>query len=94
GTPFGLTVGTRCGTATYYLNANYTVKVVNDATVGKRHISIEGTATPAEARYEQAGVFKVAFLGMSGAECEGPDYVVQDFCDDFAIMQTQNWTTL
>ncbi|KAK3214674.1 hypothetical protein GRF29_19g928750 [Pseudopithomyces chartarum] len=95
GTPFGPTAGARCVTAQYSLNQNGSVKVVNTATVGPQPISIEGTATPVAKTYGDAGVFKVEFPQTSSPdECPGPNYIVQEYCGDHAIVQTQNWTTL
>lgn len=94
GTPFGPTAGARCVSAQYSLNDNGTVKVVNTATVGPQPISIEGTATPVDRAYGDAGVFKVEFPGMRENGCKGPNYIVQEYCGDHAIVQTQNWTTL
>ncbi|KAF1972718.1 Calycin-like protein [Bimuria novae-zelandiae CBS 107.79] len=95
GTPFGPTAGARCVTAQYSLNPNGTVKVVNTATIGPQGISIEGTATPVDSVYGAAGTFEVAFPQTpSGAECPGPNYIVQEYCGDHAFVQTQNWSTL
>ncbi|KAL5380974.1 hypothetical protein DPSP01_007506 [Paraphaeosphaeria sporulosa] len=94
GTPFGPTAGARCVTAEYALNPNGTVRVVNTAAVGPQEIRIEGTATPVDAAYARAGAFKVEFPSTPAGGCEGPNYIVQEFCTDHALVQTQNWTTL
>jgi hypothetical protein len=36
----------------------------------------------------------VEFPGTPGPECPGPNYIVQDYAVDWAIVQTQNWSTL
>ncbi|KAF3007606.1 hypothetical protein E8E13_007889 [Curvularia kusanoi] len=94
GTPFGPTAGARCVAANYSLNNNGTVRVVNTATVGPRSVSIVGTATPVDSAYGAGGAFVVSFPGTPGAECPGPNYIVQDYAIDWAIVQTQKWNTL
>ncbi|KAF2832493.1 Calycin-like protein [Ophiobolus disseminans] len=94
GTPFGPTAGARCVTANYSLNDNGTVKVVNTATQGTFSIDIVGTATPVDSAYGAGGAFVVSFPGTPAAECPGPNYIVQDYAVDWAIVQTQNWSTL
>ncbi|KAJ4309209.1 hypothetical protein N0V94_009036, partial [Neodidymelliopsis sp. IMI 364377] len=94
GTPFGPTAGASCVTANYELNDNGTVRVLNTATVGPQAINIVGTATPVDAAYGAGGAFVVSFPGTPGAECPGPNYIVQDYAVDWAIVQTQNWSTL
>ena len=73
---------------------NGTVKVLNTATVGPQTINIVGTATPVDSAYGTGGAFVVSFPGTAGAECPGPNYIVQDYAVDWAIVQTQNWSTL
>ncbi|KAL6705074.1 hypothetical protein ACN47E_007333 [Coniothyrium glycines] len=94
GTPFGPTAGARCVTANYQLNANGTVRVLNTATVGPQSIDIIGTATPVDSAYGAAGAFVVSFPGTPSQECPGPNYIVQDYAVDWAIVQTQEWNTL
>ncbi|CAN9148445.1 unnamed protein product [Alternaria alternata] len=95
GTPFGPTAGARCVTANYSLNDNGTVRVVNTATVGLQTVDIIGTATPVDSAYGAGGAFVVSFPGASSAPgCPGPNYIVQDYAVDWAIVQTQNWSTL
>ncbi|CBY01403.1 hypothetical protein LEMA_P001900.1 [Plenodomus lingam JN3] len=95
GTPFGPTAGARCVSANYSLNGNGTVRVVNSATVGSRPIDIIGTATPVDSVYGAGGAFVVNFPGASSmSECPGPNYIVQDYAVEWAIVQTQNWNTL
>ncbi|KAF1358457.1 Calycin-like protein [Lizonia empirigonia] len=94
GTPFGPTAGASCVTANYELNDNGTVRVLNTATLGHQKINIVGTATPVDAAYGAGGVFVVSFPGKPGSECPGPNYIVQDYAVDWAIVQTQNWSTL
>lgn len=91
---------------------NGTVRVLNTAKVGPRSIDIIGTATPVDSAYGAGGAFVVSFPGTPGAECPGPNYIVQgatsyhaarkhheltkrsDYAIDWAIVQTQNWSTL
>lgn len=94
GTPFGPTAGAKCVTANYALNDNGTVKVVNTATQGNFSIDIVGTATPIDSAYGAGGAFVVSFPGTPAAECPGPNYIVQDYAIDWAIVQTQEWGTL
>ncbi|KAI4702479.1 hypothetical protein J4E81_002843 [Alternaria sp. BMP 2799] len=95
GTPFGPTAGARCVSANYELNDNGTVRVTNTATVGPRTVDIVGTATPVDSAYGAGGAFIVSFPGTpSTAECPGPNYIVQDYAVDWAIVQTQKWNTL
>lgn len=95
GTPFGPTAGARCISATYSLNENGTVRVVNTATLGPQPIDIVGTATPVDSAYGTGGAFAVNFPGTpSTSECPGPNYIVQDYAVEWAIVQTQNWSTL
>lgn len=87
------------------------MKVTNTATVGPQPIDIIGTATPVDTAYGAGGAFVVSFPGTPGAECPGPNYIVQgksafiemasmhtygspDYAVDWAIVQTQNWSTL
>ncbi|KAF1939466.1 Calycin-like protein [Clathrospora elynae] len=94
GTPFGPTTGARCVTADYQLNEDGTVRVVNAATVGPQAVNIIGTATPVDSAYGAGGAFIVSFPGTLAAECPGPNYIVQDYAVDWAIVQTQKWGTL
>ncbi|KAF1917637.1 Calycin-like protein [Ampelomyces quisqualis] len=94
GTPFGPTAGARCITANYALNGNGTVQVVNTATQGNLSIEIVGTATPVDSAYGAGGAFVVSFPGTPAAECPGPNYIVQDYAIDWALVQTQEWSTL
>jgi apolipoprotein D and lipocalin family protein len=45
--------------------------------VGPQAISIVGTATPVDSAYGAGGAFVVSFPGTPGAECPGPNYIVQ-----------------
>lgn len=59
------------------LQDNGTVRVLNTASVGPQTVKIVGTATPVDAAYGAGGAFVVSFPGTSGAECPGPNYIVQ-----------------
>lgn len=89
---------------------NGTVNVFNGCQVGNQSITIQGTASPADEIYGDEGVFRVQFPGQPPAECPGPNYIVQcrpslhrlrsktdgqsDYEDDWAIVQTSNFSTL
>lgn len=94
GTPFGETAGARCVAAEYQPNDDGTVKVLNTARFGPQPISIVGTAAPADPKYGANGVFRVSFPGIPAPECKGPNYIVQEYKTEYAIVQTQNWNTL
>jgi apolipoprotein D and lipocalin family protein len=68
--------------------------VTNTARVGPRSVEIVGTASPVSSAYGAGGAFVVAFPGTPGPECPGPNYIVQDYAVDWAIVQTQKWNTL
>jgi hypothetical protein len=68
--------------------------VTNTARVGPRSVEIVGTASPVSNAYGAGGAFVVAFPGTPGPECPGPNYIVQDYAVDWAIVQTQKWNTL
>ncbi|EAT86760.1 hypothetical protein HBH56_152810 [Parastagonospora nodorum] len=94
GTPFGPTAGARCISGNYALNDNGTIRVVNTATRGNASRSIVGTATAVDSAYGAGGAFVVSFPGASRPECPGPNYIVQDYAIDWAIVQTHRWKTL
>jgi len=100
GTAFGPTAGCKCVFAEYSLNDNGTVNVFNSCELDGRQIPIRGTATPVDAVYGEAGVFRVQFPGTPPEECPGPNYIVQDILpagladNSFAIVQAANFTTL
>ena len=48
----------------------------------------------ADAAYGSKGVFRVQFPGSAPPDCPGPNYIVQDYTGDFAIVQSNNFTTL
>ncbi|KAF3769169.1 Calycin-like protein [Cryphonectria parasitica EP155] len=86
--------GCKCITANYTLNENGTVHVVNQCQELGLPISIEGTATAADAAYGDAGVFVVTLEGF-GDVCPGPNYIVQEYVvDDYAIVQSPDFSTL
>ncbi|KAF2011038.1 Calycin-like protein [Aaosphaeria arxii CBS 175.79] len=94
GTPFGETSGAKCVTAEYQANDDGTVKVINTATAGGRSVGANGTAAPVSAQYGFGGAFVVSFPESSPAECPGPNYIVQEYGGDYAIVQTQEWGVL
>ncbi|EON69523.1 hypothetical protein W97_08783, partial [Coniosporium apollinis CBS 100218] len=94
GTRAPFTAGCSCIYAEYALNDNGTVNVFNGCQVGNQSITIQGTASPADEIYGDEGVFRVQFPGQPPAECPGPNYIVQYYEDDWAIVQTSNFSTL
>ncbi|KAF2202633.1 Calycin-like protein [Delitschia confertaspora ATCC 74209] len=95
GTPFRQTSGARCVAAQYRLNENGTVAVQN-ISIGPNNqtVSVNGTATPASKEYGQGGVLTVEFPQGYPSKCPGPNYIVQEYGDDHAIVQTANWGVL
>ncbi|KAM0689757.1 hypothetical protein Q7P36_010628 [Cladosporium allicinum] len=94
GTVAPFTAGCKCIQAQYELNDNGTVAVNNTCQAQGQAINILGTAAPADPTYGAAGVFQVGFPGQAGPSCPGPNYIVQDYTGDFAIVQSNNFTTL
>ncbi|KAM4060743.1 lipocalin-like domain-containing protein [Hirsutella rhossiliensis] len=94
GTLVPFTAGCRCISAQYTLNANGTVRVDNSCENRGKFESILGTAAPADATYGADGVFRVQFPGRPASKCPGPNYIVQDYTGDIAIVQSSNFSTL
>ncbi|KAK2041981.1 lipocalin-like domain-containing protein [Colletotrichum somersetense] len=94
GTVAPFTAGCKCIFAQYSLNDNGTVKVNNTCEAGGRAINILGTAAPADPSYGAKGVLRVQFPGQPEPSCAGPNYIVQDYTPDFALVQSNNFTTL
>ncbi|KAK2031040.1 lipocalin-like domain-containing protein [Colletotrichum zoysiae] len=94
GTVAPFTAGCKCIFAQYSLNDNGTVKVNNTCEAGGRAVNILGTAAPADPSYGAKGVLRVQFPGQPGPSCAGPNYIVQDYTPDFALVQSNNFTTL
>jgi apolipoprotein D and lipocalin family protein len=71
--------------------------VVNSGVVGgSQPIGATGTATPVSKQYGDGGAFKVAFPGSppDPNECPGPNYIVQEYGGEYAIVQTAEWGIL
>ncbi|TEA15304.1 putative lipocalin [Colletotrichum sidae] len=94
GTIAPFTAACKCIYAQYSLNDNGTVRVNNTCEAQGRPINILGTAAPADASYGAKGVLRVQFPGQPGPSCAGPNYIVQDYTPDFALVQSSNFTTL
>ncbi|EFQ35789.1 lipocalin-like domain-containing protein [Colletotrichum graminicola] len=94
GTLAPFTASCKCIFAQYSLNDNGTVKVNNTCEAGGRAVNILGTAAPADPSYGAKGVLRVQFPGQPGPSCAGPNYIVQDYTPDFALVQSNNFTTL
>lgn len=98
GTEFPYTAGAKCVSAFYTLNGDGSVGVNNtsEAPDGAFNAAV-GTARPADPRYGAAGAFTVEFPdtpGSRGNPCPGPNYVVQDYTGDWAVVQSMNFSTL
>ncbi|KAI9162854.1 Temperature-induced lipocalin-1 [Paramyrothecium foliicola] len=94
GTIAPFTAGCKCIYAQYALNDNGTVQVNNTCEAQGRAVNILGTASPADPAYGVAGAFRVQFPGQPGEPCAGPNYIVQDYANDIAIVQASNFSTL
>ncbi|GJC93140.1 Lipocalin-like domain-containing protein [Colletotrichum higginsianum IMI 349063] len=94
GTVAPFTAGCKCIYAQYSLNDDGTVKVNNTCETPERAVNILGTAAPADPSYGAKGVLRVQFPGQPGPECAGPNYIVQDYTPDFALVQSSNFSTL
>lgn len=98
GTEFPYTSGQKCVSAFYTLNDDGTVGVNNtsERPDGSFNQAV-GTAKPVPATYGATGAYTVEFEGVPGARgnpCPGPNYVVQDYTGDWAVVQSQNFSTL
>jgi len=94
GTLAPFTAACKCIFAQYSLNDDGTVKVNNTCEAGGRAVNILGAAEPADPSYGAKGVLRVRFPGQPGPSCAGPNYIVQDYTPDFALVQSNNFTTL
>ncbi|KAH7354681.1 Calycin-like protein [Rhexocercosporidium sp. MPI-PUGE-AT-0058] len=94
GTRAPFTARGSCIYAEYGLNDNGTVSVSNGCQLGNRSITIQGTADAADEIYGSDGVFRVQFPGRPGHFCPGPNYIVQQRSEDWAIVQASNFSTL
>jgi apolipoprotein D and lipocalin family protein len=94
GTPAPFTQGCTCIYAEYSLNDNGTVSVSNGCQLGDQEITIQGAASVADEDYGEQGVFRVQFPGQPPPDCAGPNYIVQKYEQDWAIVQASNFSTL
>ncbi|KJZ75331.1 hypothetical protein HIM_05257 [Hirsutella minnesotensis 3608] len=94
GTAAPFTAGCKCINAEYTLNSDGSVRVNNSCEANGKLRSIIGKATPAPATYGTKGVFRVQFPGQPASACPGPNYIVQDYTGDIAIVQTSNFGIL
>ncbi|KAK1574603.1 lipocalin-like domain-containing protein [Colletotrichum navitas] len=94
GTLAPFTAACKCIFAQYSLNDDGTVKVNNTCEAGGRAVNILGAAEPADPSYGAKGVLRVQFPGQPGPSCAGPNYIVQDYTPDFALVQSNSFTTL
>ncbi|CAK9784748.1 Calycin-like protein [Cutaneotrichosporon oleaginosum] len=98
GTVFPYTEGSTCVAAFYSPNDDGTVAVNNTGQKADgSYNEALGVARPVAPWYGAAGVFQVSFDGVPGSRpnpCPGPDYIVQDYTGDWAIVQSRNFNTL
>ncbi|KLU92939.1 hypothetical protein MAPG_11887 [Magnaporthiopsis poae ATCC 64411] len=94
GTLAPFTAGCKCIFAEYQLNDDGTVQVNNSCEAQGAPVNIVGSAGPANPSYGAAGVFRVQFPRQPSPACPGPNYIVQDYTGDFAIVQSSNFSTL
>ncbi|KAF4847530.1 Apolipoprotein D [Colletotrichum siamense] len=94
GTVAPFTAGCKCIFAQYSLNDNGTVLVNNTCQADTTPVNILGTAAPADPSYGAKGVLRVQFPGQPAPSCAGPNYIVQDYTPDFAVVQAYNFSTL
>ena len=95
GTPAPFSQGCSCIFAEYILNENGTVNVMNSCQLGDQEITIQGNASPPDEAYGEGGAFRVQFPPRPPpVECAGPNYIVQKYEPQWAIVQASNFTTL
>jgi apolipoprotein D and lipocalin family protein len=88
-------IGCTCVTAVYTPNDDGTVKVVNTCRRFGQTSKITGSAAPVDKAYGAAGVFDVQLNGAPPIKlCPGPNYIVQVFEGDWAIVQAGDFSTL
>ncbi|KAK7221835.1 hypothetical protein V2G26_009838 [Clonostachys chloroleuca] len=94
GTLAPFTANCKCINAEYALNSDGTVQVNNSCEANGKASNILGTASPADVAYGTKGVFRVQFPGQPGPKCPGPNYIVQDYANEIALVQSNNFSTL
>ncbi|KAF7538674.1 hypothetical protein G7054_g2735 [Neopestalotiopsis clavispora] len=91
------TAGCQCTTADYALNDDGTVSVHNACSLlGFIPNSIDGAASIVDSKYGSKGVFQVSFPSVpgGGVVCPGPNYIVQKYDPNYAIVQAPSWDDL
>jgi apolipoprotein D and lipocalin family protein len=98
GTVFPYTEGSTCVAAFYTLNDDGSVAINNTGQKADgSYNEALGVARPVAPWYGATGAFQVSFEGVPGARpnpCPGPDYIVQDYTGDWAVVQSRNFSTL
>ncbi|KAH8198836.1 hypothetical protein TruAng_007004 [Truncatella angustata] len=97
GTPAIFTAGCQCTTADYALNDDGTVSVDNACKIfGFIPNEIQGSAAIVDSKYGSKGVFQVSFpiIPGGGVTCPGPNYIVQKYDPNWAIVQSPSWGEL
>lgn len=95
GTVVPFTLGCSCTYAEYALNTDGSVNVTNSCQIGILPNNIAGTATIVDEAYG-TGALQVSFdiVPDGGVICPGPNYIVQKYTEDWAIVQSPLWSTL
>lgn len=75
--PWPLPLGAAATDAARAPQANGTIRFDNSCEKSGRYEGVVGTASPADATYGAAGVFRVRFPGQPPPACPGPNYIVQ-----------------
>ncbi|KAI0159320.1 Calycin-like protein [Pestalotiopsis sp. NC0098] len=91
------TAGCQCTTADYGLNDDGTVSVLNSCKIfGLIPNEINGTASIVDSKYGSKGAFQVSFPSVpgGGVVCPGPNYIVQRYDPNWAIVQSPSWSDL
>ncbi|KAM3502260.1 hypothetical protein MY10362_004967 [Beauveria mimosiformis] len=94
GTLAPFTAGCKCISARYDINDDGSLYVNNTCQRGDKQTFIEGNAVPADAAYGKVGVLRVKFPVQPSLPCDGPNYVVQKYTGEIAIVQSSNFSNL
>ncbi|KAJ2980967.1 hypothetical protein NQ176_g2322 [Zarea fungicola] len=94
GTLARFTAGCKCISARYDVNNDGSLYVNNTCQRGNTQTYIEGNAVAADAAYGEVGVLRVRFPGQPPLSCDGPNYIVQEYNGNIAIIQSANFSNL
>ncbi|EGX91544.1 Calycin-like protein [Cordyceps militaris CM01] len=93
GTLARFTAGCKCISARYDINDG-SLYVNNTCQRGDKQTFIEGEAVAADEAYGKVGVLRVRFPVQPPLACDGPNYIVQEYTGDLAIVQSANFSNL